>query len=74
MDITDMKRGERALVSLVSCSPALKERLRTLNVRAGGVVRLLKVSFFKKTYLLSAGGTKLAVRREVAKCILIRKV
>ncbi len=74
MNITDLKRGDRAIVSAVVCSPRLKERLRTLGVRAGGVLRVLKVSFFKKTYLLQAGGNRLAVRREVAECVSVRKV
>ncbi len=73
MNITGLKQGERGIVTAVSCEPALKERLRTLNVRAGGVVRVLKVSLFKKTYLLSAGGTKVALRKEVAECIAVRR-
>lgn len=74
MNITDLKRGDRAIVSAVECSPRLKERLRTLNVRAGGVIRILKVSFFKKTFLLQAGGSRVALSREVALCVGVRKV
>ena len=74
MNVTDLKRSERAIVTSVEVSPQLKERLRTLNVRPGGVIRILKVSFFKKTYLLQAGGSRVALSREVAHCVYVRKV
>lgn len=74
MNITDLKRGDRGIVTAVEVAPRLKERLRTLNVRSGCVVRVLKVSFFKKTYLLQASGSRLAVSKEVASCVCVRKV
>lgn len=74
MDITRLKRGERGVILLVSCEPALKERLRSLNIRAGGVVRLLKVSLFKRTFVVQAGGSRIAIRKEVAECVKLRKV
>ena len=73
MDITDLKRGERGVVTEVDLSPPLRERLRTLDIRPGGVVRVLKISFFKKTYLLQAMGSRVALSREVAACVRIRK-
>lgn len=74
MNITDLQRGERGVVLNVACAAPLKERLRSLNVRTGGVIRVLKVSWLKRTYLLQAGGSKLAIRREVARCVTIRRV
>ncbi len=74
MNITDMKQGERAVILSVECSPRLKERLRTLNLHAGGVVRVQKVSFFKKTFLVQAGGSRVVLGREVARCVGVRKV
>lgn len=74
MNITNLRSGERGIVTSVECSPALKERLRSLNVRSGGVIRLKKVSFFKKTYLIQAMGSQIALRKEVAVCVNIRKV
>ncbi len=74
MNITDLKRGERGVVTSVELSPALRERLRTLNIRSGGVVRVLKVSFFKKTYLVQAVGSRVALSEEVASCVGVKKV
>ncbi len=73
MNITDLNRGERAVVTSIDLSEPLRERLRTLDLRPGGVVRILKVSFFKKTYLLQAMGSRVALSREVACCISVRK-
>lgn len=74
MDITQLKRGERGVVLTVQTSPRLKERLRALGVSAGGVVHVLKVSFRKKTFLVQAGGSRVALGKEVAACIGVRKV
>ena len=57
----------------VSCGAELKERLRSLNICAGGAVELLKVSFLKKTYLVQAGGSLIALRKEVAECVNVQK-
>ena len=74
MNITDLQIGERGEVLAVSCEEALKERLRSLNIHKEAVLRLVKISFFKKTYLMQAGGSLVALRREVAQCVEIRKV
>lgn len=74
MNITDLNKGERAIVLSVDCAAPVRERLRTLNIRPGGVVRVLKVSLFKRTYLLMAGGSEVALRREVAQCVRLRRV
>ena len=62
------------MITSVECSQALKERLRSLNVREGAMVTLVKISFFQKTYLVKAGGSSIAVRREVAECVNVKKV
>ncbi len=74
MDLTVLKRGERGVVTTVELSPQIRERLRTLNIRPGGVVHVLKVSFFKKTYLIQAMGSRVALSKEVAACVRVRKV
>ncbi len=74
MDITGLKRGERGVVLAVLLPPKIKERLRSLNVRTGSVVRVLRISFFKRTYLLQAGGSRVALSGEAASCVQIRKV
>ncbi len=63
MNVCDMKA--------VVLSDGVRERLRYLNVTAGAPLVLLKVSFFKKTYLIQARSAKLAIGREVAEGIKI---
>ena len=72
MDITQMPLNQKASVVSVECERELSERLSSLNVRPKAQICLLKVSVFKKTYLLWAGGSYIALRREVAKCIKIQ--
>ena len=72
MDITQLKRGERAVILSVEAPATLKERLSALNLRTGAEVFLLKTSLFKRTYLVRAGSV-VALRREVAQCVKITR-
>ncbi len=71
MNVCDMKTGEEALIEKVELAEGVKERLKYLNVTAGAPLVLLKVSFFKKTYLIQARSAKMAIGKEVAEGIII---
>ncbi len=71
MNICQLKRGESAFVMRVDVEAPLKERLRSLNVYPNSKITLLKVSPFKKTYLLQAGSAVVAMRREIASGIRV---
>lgn len=71
MNVCEMKKGECAVVMRVGLEPPVRERLRSLNVYPNAKITLLKVSPFKKTYLLQAGGTIVAMRREIACAIRV---
>lgn len=71
MNVCDMKAGEEAVIKEVELADRVKERLRYLNVTAGAPLVLLKVSFFKKTYLIQARSAKIAIGREVAEGIKV---
>ena len=73
MNVCDMKAGEEAVVEKVELTEGVRERLRYLNVTAGAPLVLLKVSFFKKTYLIQARSAKIAIGREVAEGIRVCK-
>lgn len=73
MTVCDMKAGEEAEVLKVELAEEVCERLRYLGVSAGSPITLLKVSAFKKTYLIQARSAKLAIGREVAEGIGICK-
>ena len=71
MNICGMKAGEWARILQVKLTDEVVQRLRYLGVTAGAEVLLLKVSLFKKTYLLQAGSAKIAIGREVAEGITV---
>ncbi len=66
MTILDLKRGTRAVVLKVDASDPVRERLRALGIYAGSKLTLLKCSLFKKTFLVQAGFSRVALGREVA--------
>ncbi len=66
MNLCDLKRGKSAVVLKVTQDEAVRERLRALGIYTGAKIRLLKVSLFKRTFLLQAGSSKVALGREVA--------
>ena len=74
MNITDLTEGDRCLVDTVSCPADLQERLFSLHIRSGEPIKLLKRSFFRKTFLVLAGGSKIALGKEVAACISVKKI
>ncbi len=66
MTVCDLKRGERAVVLSVSAERALRERLNILGIYAGARIKLLRISFFHKTFLLSTVSGRAALGRSVA--------
>ncbi|MGN0822804.1 MAG: ferrous iron transport protein A [Candidatus Gallimonas sp.] len=71
MTLSDLNRGDRAVVMRTDVTPALRERLRALNVFPNSKISVLKVSIFRKTFLIAAGSVKVAIRREVASAIRV---
>lgn len=74
MNLSELKSGTRAVVLEVELPAPLKERLRSLNVCTGSKITLLKVSTFKKSFLIQARGAKIALGREVAEKIRVWKL
>lgn len=66
-----MTVGEEVTVEKIELADGVRERLKYLNVTAGAPLVLLKVSFFKKTYLIQARSAKIAIGREVAEGIKV---
>ena len=73
MTVCDLKKGETATVVGLGVSPQLKERLRALNIFPTAKITLLKVSLFRKTYLVGVGFCKVAMRKSVAREIRVVK-
>ena len=74
MSVCDMKTGQSAQVLKVELDAEVCERLRYLGVTAGAKIVLLKVSFFKRTYLIQAQSAKIAIGREVAEGISVCRI
>ena len=66
MTICDLQRGDRAVVLKVELESSVRERLRALDLYTGATLSVLKVSLFKKTYLVEAKSAKVALGREIA--------
>ncbi len=71
MTVCDMKAGDEAEVVKIELPDDVKERLKYLNVRVGATLFLLKVSLFRRTFLIQARSAKVAVGREVAMGIAV---
>ncbi len=71
MNITELKRGDCAVVLKVELPNEMCKRLFSLRVYTGAKIEVLKVSLFKKTYLLRAGTSKIALGREIAKGVRV---
>ena len=66
MTICDLKKGSRAVVLKVEGDTAVRERLYSYGLFTGAKIVLLRVSAFKKTYLLQVGGTRVALEKGIA--------
>ena len=71
MTLNSLKIGEYAKVKRVSTDGLTRERLKMLNVFVGAKIRLLKSSFFGRTYLIVADGVRLGIRKSTAEKILV---
>lgn len=61
-------------MKIVTTDELTGERLRMLNVGVGAKIRLLKNSFFGRTYLIEADGVRLGLRRSVAEKIFVERL
>lgn len=73
MNLAELKRGDNAVVLRVGLEPSVCARLRSLNVYPNAKISLVKVSLFKKTYLVAAGSLLVAMRKEIAEGIRVFK-
>ncbi len=74
MTIGDLQRGDRALVLKVDLEGELREKLLSLQIHAGAKIAVLKVSPFRRVFVVQAGSGKIAVGREVADGVRVWKI
>ena len=71
--ISDLKRGERAIITDVS-SIQIPLKLLEMGCLPGNYVELVQLAPFKDPMYLNINGTHLAIRKETASHILIEKI
>lgn len=71
MMLHELKRGDSAVILRTDVPSPIRERMRSLGVYPNAKITMLKVSPFKKTYLLQAGSSQVAMRREIAALIRV---
>lgn len=71
MTLNELKRGDSAVILRTDVPSPIRERLRSLGVYPNAKITMMKVSPFKKTYLLRAGSSQVAMRREIAAMIRV---
>lgn len=69
MNLSQIKKGESAVVIRVDADQNIRERLRMLNVFPSAEVKVVRYSLFRSSILLEVGGIRLGIRRELAEHI-----
>ncbi len=70
--LADLKRGERAIITDVS-SRHIPLKLLEMGCLPGNFVELVQIAPFKDPLYLNINGSHLAIRKETARHILIKK-
>lgn len=67
----DLALGAHALVKDVRLNDGISARLKSLGVEKGAEITLLKISLFRRTFLLSTGETWVGLRKNIARNIIV---
>jgi len=73
MNVTEMKIGEVGVIKKITATEPLKSRLFSLGVVKGERIKLLKHTMAKNTFEIEVNKSKIALREEEAKMILVEK-
>ena len=74
MNLTELKKGNRAEILKISADKALKDRLTSFGVMKGEELLLKGCSLAKQTIEIEVGSTLIALRRDEAEKIEIEKI
>ncbi len=66
MTVFSLKKGQKGRVEKISVPTAVKNRLISIGVRRGAVIKVLAFSLFNSSILLSCNGIRFGLRREYA--------
>ena len=73
MKLSELAAGDTAEIVSVQCGEALAERLKTLNVSTGKIVKVLRLAPFRGGEMLEAEGVRLSIRRSLAEKVIVRR-
>lgn len=74
MNLTELKKGNRAEILKVSADKALKDRLTSFGVMKGEELLIKGCSLAKQTIEIEVGSTLIALRKDEAEKIEIKKI
>lgn len=73
MNLSELKKGEKATILRIDADSDLKNRLMSFGVIRGAVVEVSECSPAKKTIKIAVGSTMLALRVEEAQHIEVSR-
>jgi len=71
MSLNEMKIGDSGVIKKITATEPLKSRLFSLGIVKGEKIRLLKHTIAKNTYEIEVNKSKIALRNEEAKMIIV---
>ena len=73
MTLNDLKRGEKAII-LDIITDFIPLKLIEMGCLPGNTIKLLQLAPFKDPMYLDVNGSRLAIRRETAHHIIVKKI
>ena len=74
MRLSDLKKGDRAIIKKIEAEESLKQRLASFGIGRGAELKIQTYSIGKKTYEIVVNDTMIALRDEEAKKIEVEKI
>ncbi|NPA55055.1 MAG: RepB family plasmid replication initiator protein [Epsilonproteobacteria bacterium] len=74
MSVDEMKIGDVGVIKKITATEPFRSRLFSLGIVKGEKIRLLKHTLAKNTYEIEVNKSKIALRKEEAKMIIVEKV
>lgn len=73
MNLSELKKGEKAKITSINSDSILKSRLSSFGITKGATVNVIEYTIAKNTIEVQINNTKIALRQSEAKLIDIEK-
>jgi Fe2+ transport system protein FeoA len=74
LKLSDLKKGDRAIIKRIDADESLKKRLASFGVGKGSELIVETCSIGKKTFEIIVDGTMIAIRGGEAKRVEVEKI